>query len=160
LKNKAVSGHRQLGFTRGKSCSTHLVSFYDEVTCVVDQGKPADVVAWGFSKAFDAVSHSILPGRLSSAQLDMSLRRRVGNWLMGQAQRGCHKNGVTSGWQPVTGVVPQGSILGLMLFNVVINDLEAGIKRPLSKFANDTKLGGAVDSLKGRETLIIESQNH
>jgi len=62
-------------------------------------------------------------------------------------------NGVISGWWPVTGGVHQDSILGLVLFNVCIHELDAGIECALSKFADDTKLGGAVDSLKGKEPL-------
>jgi len=56
LKDSAVIGHTQHGFMRGRSCLTNLISFYDKVTHLVDQGKPVNVIFLDFSKAFNAVS--------------------------------------------------------------------------------------------------------
>ncbi|GAB0176045.1 mitochondrial enolase superfamily member 1 [Grus japonensis] len=87
VEEKKAIRSGQHGFTKGKSCLTNLIVFYDGMTGWVDERRAAEVVYLDFSKAFDTVSHNILIGKLRKCGLDEWTVRWMENWLNGRAQR-------------------------------------------------------------------------
>ncbi|GAB0186732.1 mitochondrial enolase superfamily member 1 [Grus japonensis] len=80
VEEKKFIGCGQHGFTKGKSCLTNLIAFYDGMTSWVDEGRAVDTVYLDFSKAFDTVFHNILICKLRKCGLDEQTVRWIENW--------------------------------------------------------------------------------
>jgi len=152
-KNKLIN-QEQHGFMPGKSCCTNLLEFMERVTSAVDEGVPYDVIFLDFAKAFDKVPRERLLKKLSAHGIRGATLRWIRNWLTGRTQR-VVLNGKSSSWEEVLSGVPQGSVLGPILFLIFINDL-SGVARMIDavrKFADDTKLGQRAGTVRDRECM-------
>ncbi|CAM4590454.1 unnamed protein product [Lepidochelys kempii] len=142
----------QHGLTKGRSCQTNLISFFENVTDFLDKGNAVDLIYLDFSKAFDTVPHGELLVKLEKMGINIKMERWIRNWLKGRLQRVLLK-GELSGWRDVTSGVPQGSVLGPILFNLFITDLSTKSGSVLIKFADDTKPGCIANLEKDRDII-------
>jgi Reverse transcriptase (RNA-dependent DNA polymerase) len=145
-RNKVIN-KTQHGFKSGRSCTTNLLEFLEPVTKASDDGKPVDIVYLDFAKAFDKVPHGRLLSKVAAAGIWGQVLDWIRDWLSGRTQR-VVINGKFSDWTPVLSGVPQGSVLGPLLFNIYINDIDSAVtaRQIIKKFADDTKLGQIIDS--------------
>ena len=141
-------GPRQHGFLRNKSCNTNLLSFTNSIVSSLHDKTGVDVVYFDFAKAFDTVSHDLILNKLKFQYgIDGSLLKLLINYLKGRKQRVVLEN-ITSESITVLSRVPQGSILGPLLFLPFINDIYVGIDKATSicLYADDTKIWRKINS--------------
>ena len=131
----------QSGFLPGDSCIAQLLSIIHEIQTAFDNNPTVDVrgVFLDISKAFDKVWHSGLLFKLKAYGIEGQLLALLKDYLHGRQQR-LVLNGQTSDWRKINSGVPQGSVLGPLLFLIFINDLPDGITSLCKNFADDTSL--------------------
>ena len=135
----------QHGFRKGRSCLTNLLVSEHSKMKIVDEGGQVDIVYLDFQKAFDKVPHARLMKKVRSYGIVGLVGGWIERWLEYRQQR-VVINGRYSEWREVGSGVPQGSILGPLLFTLYINDIGNGLSNSLLNFADDTKLWGKVNS--------------
>ena len=129
----------QHGFREKRSCETQLVMMIEDLARNASAGNQTDVILLDFSKAFDKVSHSKLLWKLHQ----YGIRGKVLSWIqafLGNRSQQVVIDGEESDSIPVNSGVPQGSVLGPILFLAYINDLPGGIFSQVRLFADDTAL--------------------
>ena len=142
----------QHGFVPGRSYITQLLMVLEIWTEMLDDGDPVDAVYLDFRKAFDSVPHQRLLGKLKAYGINGKITKWIKNFLVGRKQR-VKVNGILSAWAAVISGIPQGSVLGPILFVLFIHDLPDMINSTVHIFADDTKVYRRVASDDDRAKL-------
>ena len=129
-----------------------MLCFLEDVTKWVDEGSPVDIIYLDFKKAFDKVPHQRLLLKLKAHGIGNGMINWIEKWLFGRRQR-VVVDGEVSNWKAVLSGVPQGSVLGPILFLIYINDLDDDITSKVLKFADDTKVFRKIKSDADRQHL-------
>lgn len=152
IKTNQLNTPAQHGFTPKKSTATNLLEALNVITEAQMHGIPVDVLFLDYQKAFDTVPHERLLLQVESFGIRGKALKWIKAFLNNRRQR-VRVNDSISSWKPVISGIPQGSILGPILFTLYVNDIPAQLQSIISMYADDTKLFSALLS-NSTNTLI------
>ena len=138
LENSLISPN-QSGFRPGDSTINQLLAITTEIYNSFENRQETRAAFLDISKAFDKVWHSGLIFKLKQNGISGKLLMMLENYLSNRKQR-VILNGIESSWEPILSGVPQGSVLGPLLFLIYINDLTQNISANMKLFADDSSL--------------------
>ena len=148
LEENCLLNPSQHGFRRGRSCLSQLLDHYDKILSMLEQGLNVDVIYLDFAKAFDKVDHQILLEKLELLGIGGKLLEWIKSFLLQRTQH-VLVNGHLSEPSAVRSGVPQGSVIGPLLFLILIGDIDAELAHAfLSSFADDTRTAMGVGSIR------------
>ena len=150
-ENKLITDE-QHGFRTGRSCTTQLLEIMEIWSDFIDRGLAIDCIYLDFAKAFDKVPHRRLINKLKAYGIRNGLINWIQNFLMDRNQVVVINN-ETSQVRPVTSGIPQGSVLGPILFIIYINDLPDIVNSCVKIFADDTKIFRTIQSEQDHDML-------
>ena len=145
----------QHGFTPHKSTTTNLLETLNVIVEAQMHGIPVDLLFLDYQKAFDTVPHHRLLLQLKSFGIEDQALEWIRQFLKDRRQR-VRVNDSISSWKPVESGIPQGSILGPILFILYVNDIPSQLKSIIAMYADDTKLYSAILSDNPNNTLISD----
>ena len=145
-------------FRKGHSTQHPLIEMIEKWRKALDKGHNAAAVLTDLSKAFDCMNHELLIAKLEAYGLSKSALNLVYSYLKGRSQN-VNVNGSFSSWRDIDTGVPQGSILGPLLFNIYINDLFYFLDDEVTNYADDTtpyKTGKLINNILEKLETSIE----
>ena len=137
LEQNQIISHSQNGFTKGRSCLTNLLESLKQWTQVLDNGYGVNILYLDYRKAFGSVLHQRLIHNTVGCQGKLLLW--VESFLRNRTMR-VGVRGSYSSWFDMLSRVPQGSVLGPILFLLYVNELPSWILSSINMFADDTKV--------------------
>ena len=152
LKDNGLMCEEQHGFVPGKSVTTNLLETLNKWSELLMHGHHVDVVYLDYSKAFDTVPHRRLLLQIRSFGIEGLALQWIEAFLSNRRQK-VVANEAESGWSDVISGIPQGSVLGPVLFTLFVNDIPPLLKCFTAMYADDTKLHSPVDSDEDYEQL-------
>lgn len=147
-----ILANEQHGFRKGRSCETQLSALVDDLQQILDKRSQADLIIMDFSKAFDTVPHQRLLAKLHHVGIRNNILPWINNFLTKRHQR-VVVDGESSQQSPVESGVPQGTVLGPLLFLVFINDLPSNLSSLIRLFADDCILYREIKNKDDSEAL-------
>jgi hypothetical protein len=144
---------KQHGFRSKRSTLTQLLEHYDEIINALCDGSNVDVIYLDFAKAFDKVDHSILLAKLQNAGIRGNVYEWIKKFLQNRTQSVVVDGEISAPVEVLSGV-PQGTVLGPLLFLVMANDLSNNCPHSsVSCFADDTRVLGIVKNTRDVENV-------
>ena len=148
-----LNSQKQYVFMTGRSTTLQLLRAMDDWTEALDKNNEVDIIYLDFKKAFDTVPHQRLFRVLHQLGIGGKTHDWIRSFLNGREQR-VMVNEIPSRWEPVLSGIPQGSVLGPVLFIIYINSMTDVVQSPLLLFADDAKLYREISTVE--DQLILQ----